>query len=214
MHFSNSHRNGNSMAQKAAHSIYCAFASHFPIWFWNVKNLSKERRQCIHERPDLFFNCVYLLTSLLFPMSQKQSTTHTLMDVSPCPSGQQSNTGRVSNKDSVGQLALGSLSWEFSKGFLKFHYKTSTDMEVTAPALTMAFLAPHVLLQRGFRHRRTYPASKPLEKNTAICFYGFWLRHEVVLTESPEKFVGIPDTDIGTLIPICCSDGSDLSCSR
>lgn len=87
-------------------------------------------------------------------------------------------------------------------------------MEVTAPALTVAFLAPHVLLQRVLRHRRTYPDSKPIEKNTAICFYGFWLRHEVVLTESPEKFVGIPDTDVGTLTPICCSDGNDLSCSR
>lgn len=122
MHFSNSHRNGNSMAQKATHSIYCAFASHFPIQFWNVKNLRKERRQCIHERPDLF-NCFYLLTSLLFPMSQKQSTTHTLMDVSPCPHGQKSNIGLVSRKDSVGQLGLGAtvlrIQQEFPQALLQ-----------------------------------------------------------------------------------------------
>lgn len=116
MHFSNSHRNGNSMVQKAAHSIYCAVASHFPIWFWNVKNLRKERRQCIHERPDLF-NCVYLLTSLLFPMSQKQSTTHTLMDISPWPRGQKSNIGLVSSKGSIGQFGLGATVLRVQQGF-------------------------------------------------------------------------------------------------
>lgn len=204
MHFSNSHRNGNSMAQKAAHSIYCAFASHFPIWFWNVKNLSKERRQCIHERPDLFFNCVYLLTSLLFPMSQKQNTTQTLIDASPCPCGQQRSSGPVSNKGSVGQLALGPPSWERSKGSLKFHYKTSTDMEVTAPARAMAFLAPQCALAESVQTQKnlSWLRAHWKERGDLLCFCGLWLRHEVVLTESPENFVEIPGTGAGTLTPI------------
>lgn len=85
-------------------------------------------------------------------MSQKQSTTQTLIDASPCPSGQQSSAAPVSNKGSVGQLALGPLSWECSKGSLMFHYKTSTDMEVTA--LAVACLAPQCALAEGVQTQK------------------------------------------------------------